>query len=278
MYSGKEIHSYSINRFRIYDIGREDCKPGHSSSRALTDRYLIHYVLSGRGTLHANGREYQLKEGNAFLIGSGFSYYEADKDNPWEYAWIIAAGSPVNSFLEEAGLSEEEPIYTAKYPDLAAGYVNELLSIDGKNNYMIYAGVLTLFSRLLEIGSRTAKIKTNGAAEYVNSACDFIAANYHRNISSEDVCRHVGLEYSYLFRLFKRACGVSPAEYLTDYRMQQAAALCRRGMRVNEIALSVGYEDRCTFSKAFTRYFGISVSRYREMCGDGSADGVKITK
>ena len=257
------ISSERIQQFVVYNIGYEACAPRHNWSYALPDRYLIHYVFSGKGVLHVNGKEYHLEAGSAFLIGKKFCYYEADSETPWKYAWLNMSGSPVNDFLEKSGLTEEEPIYKTKSPELVEKYFKELLKMDNKDDFMIYSEVFGLLSVMLKTGEKYDAQHERSNINYVESACDFIAANYHKKISAEDICAYVGLEYSYLFRLFKKTYGISPSVYLTDYRMKKAAELCKSGMSVKEIAPSVGYEDRSTFSKAFSRHFGMSVSQFK---------------
>lgn len=257
------VNSESVQQFIVYNIGYEACAPGHCWSCALPDRYLIHYCLSGKGILRTGGKEYRLKAGNAFLIGKGFSYYEADFEEPWKYAWINISGSPIIDFSNQVGLSEENPIYTSKSPELVEKYFKTLLKIEGKDDFMIYSEVFGLLSVMLKTSNKYGVQGGFEQTNYVETACDFIAANYHRRISAEDICAYVGLEYSYLFRLFKKEMGISPSAYLADYRMKKAAELCRSSMAVKEIAPSVGYDDRSTFSKAFTRHFGMSVSEYK---------------
>lgn len=73
----------------IYFCGHEHCQPGHSFGPAVRPHYLIHVVLSGKGIFKHQGHTYSLKSGDSFLIKPMDStYYEADRNNPWEYAWI----------------------------------------------------------------------------------------------------------------------------------------------------------------------------------------------
>jgi len=59
--------------------------------------------------------------------------------------------------------------------------------------------------------------------------------------------------------------GVSVAEYLTDYKMKRAAELMtKKHMSVTVTALSVGYPDVYTFSKAFKKHFGMSPRAYKK--------------
>ena len=77
----------------------------------------------------------------------------------------------------------------------------------------------------------------------------------------ENIAFALGLNRSYLTRLFKEATGYSLQEYLLTYRMKMAIKLLSENkLSVSEIAEAVGYTDTFTFSKAFKRHFGQSPS------------------
>jgi AraC-like DNA-binding protein len=68
---------------------------------------------------------------------------------------------------------------------------------------------------------------------------------------------------STFFERFSGAVGVTPMEYLLNWRMALAKNLLRRnGGRIGEIAERVGYGSASTFSVAFTRHVGRSPSQY----------------
>ncbi len=72
----------------VYHYGHEKCKSEHYWT-GVRDHYLLHYIISGRGTFIYNNESYHLREGQGFLIcPNTLSYYRAHKDEPWEYCWV----------------------------------------------------------------------------------------------------------------------------------------------------------------------------------------------
>ena len=75
----------------IYQYGYEKCEPLHSFGPYVRNNYLFHYVISGKGCLHANDEKgdatyYDIQEGNGFIIEPGYvSTYYADNHQPWDY-------------------------------------------------------------------------------------------------------------------------------------------------------------------------------------------------
>ena len=87
------------------------------------------------------------------------------------------------------------------------------------------------------------------------------------NVSVQDLADSIGLNRSYLHRLFKSAIGSSVQEYLLDLRIRKACALLKSTeLPVSIISLSVGYEDTLYFSRLFKRKKGVSPSQYRAHC------------
>ena len=75
----------------------------------------------------------------------------------------------------------------------------------------------------------------------------------------------LGLDRSYLHRIFKAATGASPQEYLLDLRIRKACDLLQRtDLSVSIISRSVGYEDTLYFSRLFKKKKGVSPTGYRE--------------
>ena len=74
----------------------------------------------------------------------------------------------------------------------------------------------------------------------------------------------VGVSRAGFAARFKILVGQSPIEYLTNWRMHEAAGLLLTGTRgLADIAESVGYQSEVAFAKAFRRCTGQSPSTYR---------------
>lgn len=69
---------------------------------------------------------------------------------------------------------------------------------------------------------------------------------------------------------FKRATGVTPARYLTGWRLTLATALLRDGRPLKQVAEEVGFAGPSSLSRAFKQRLGACP---REWMGSGSTDG-----
>jgi CheY-like chemotaxis protein len=67
-----------------------------------------------------------------------------------------------------------------------------------------------------------------------------------------------------LQRKLKALLGMSPAEYLREYRLQQAMERLRGGERPGDVAFATGFVSQAHFSKCFRAQFGLSPSEVRD--------------
>ena len=99
---------------------------------------------------------------------------------------------------------------------------------------------------------------------YVEEALKYIEANYSEAVTIQDLANWLGLERTYLYRLFKSMVGMSPQAYLLDVRIRQACTLLTHSdLTITNVARSVGYEDSLYFSRLFRRKKGQTPSQYR---------------
>ena len=108
--------------------GWEKCDPLHYAGPCCKGAYLLHIVISGKGIYKCNGKEYSLKKGQMFMIlPQDNIYYQADKDDPWEYAWIRFEGSYFDLLLSNASINQRVFTLNDDQLDYAKGLFTTLL-------------------------------------------------------------------------------------------------------------------------------------------------------
>ncbi len=99
----------------------------------------------------------------------------------------------------------------------------------------------------------------------VGRALALMHGDVGRPWTTEQLAADVNLSRSAFAERFTQLVGVPPITYLTDWRMQLAAARLRDTPRaIGQIAAELGYESEATFTRAFKRAMGVAPGRYRD--------------
>lgn len=79
------------------------------------------------------------------------------------------------------------------------------------------------------------------------------------------IAQELGMSYVQLLRRFEGAVGVTPSEYIINYRLRIARDhLLNTAQPIKSIASACGYQDAYYFSNAFKKRYGISPTAFRK--------------
>ena len=99
----------------------------------------------------------------------------------------------------------------------------------------------------------------------IRTAIDYIDEHLEENISAQDVADRVNISPFFLQRGFSLMTGYGIGEYIRNRRLYQAAVdLKETEWKVIDIALRYCYETPESFTKAFSRFHGVTPSQVRD--------------
>lgn len=257
--------------FYLCYCGHARCEPLHSYGPAVRPNYLLHYILDGRGIYQVEGREYSLGRGDGFLIEPNKqTFYQASQEDPWTYLWVGIDGANCERCLRSIGLGGPRLVFHCEDDGQLLELVEAMLTYnkpDNEADFMLQSLLCRFFGSLARSVSRDVEkqlSKTERENLYVHQALEYIRNNYANGITVGDVANYVVLNRSYLFTLFQRVLGISPRDYLAQFRLTRAKEqLTLTEASVANIAMSCGYQDPQVFSKAFKQQFGVTPLKYR---------------
>jgi PAS domain S-box-containing protein len=99
--------------------------------------------------------------------------------------------------------------------------------------------------------------------DHVQRMLDQIHQNYTQRLTLGTLANTLERQSAYLGRLFREAMGVTVHEYITRARMMFGAAQVRSGVKVEAVALDLGYRSKKNFYRQFKRRFGMTPEAYR---------------
>ena len=113
----------------------------------------------------------------------------------------------------------------------------------------------------------SSSINASAAQTYVDFSINYIKTNCDQNITVSKLTEVLGVSQPYLYKIFKKAFGKSPKDFIIEYRINRAKGLLSETeLSVADTARSVGFSDSFAFSKCFSSRQGCSPTEYRNMC------------
>ncbi|HMI90538.1 MAG TPA: AraC family transcriptional regulator [Polyangiales bacterium] len=250
----------------VYDH-RCDAHAGEAPFLELHDRSSVSYVRRGSFGYQSRGRAFELVAGSV-LIGHRGDEYLCTHDHH-------DAGDECLSFqlapelLDTLNASPElwRSGTIAPHPGLMV--LGELAQsvTRGDSDLGLDELGLQFARRVIELASsktaRRGPLSARDRKRAVQAAL-FIDAHADQAIALEDAARAVELSPFHFLRVFARALGVTPHQYLVRSRLRRAARLLADDQRpITDVALDVGFGDLSNFVRTFHRAAGVSPRAFR---------------
>lgn len=262
------LHKVAGQSLAVTECGIQICHAGHATPKIPYPDYSAHFILEGRGVFCVNGKSYSLSAGQGFLITPGADcVYTADVQKPWKYVYVSFNGVDGAALVHSAGLDEENVTFDFPLDDDTVRDIYALHSAGKRNEakgYDVTGYFLLVMSRLVKAyqSAESARGETEG---YVKRAKGYIEDNYSLPITVRDMAYHIGLDRTYLYRLFVKSTGMSPSKYLIKFRLERAAAMLADGTgSIAEIAAAVGFCDVAYFYRSFVKRYKMTPKKYKE--------------
>ena len=268
----KNIVYFSQNRstnetVRILDFGYHETIQGHSSAQTVIDHYVLHCIVGGKGTYQVNGQTYHLEAGDCFLLIPRVPiFYQSDPQDPWVYYWIGFDGIDAVRLMQLCNISAASPTLHYGPTDELGALIRPLTipkTVTISDSYVALGRFYLLCSKLME---HSCSIKPPSRKEYyVNQAIALIQDSYYSNISVQSISEAIGLDRTYLYRIFKEISGMPMQQYITNLRLKRACYfLSNTTLSYSEIAYYCGYLSEQYFSMVFKKNTGMTPSAYRK--------------
>jgi AraC family transcriptional regulator len=250
----------------VYDY-RCGYGPGDRPFLESHGRYSLAYVRKGSFGLEARGHKYDLVAG-ALMVGYPGDEYMCTHEHH-------RCGDECLSFqlTPEAvdALDGDAAAWRAgALPPLAEmAVLGELAqaAVDGKNGLgldeigLVFA---SSFVRLLgNAKPRSLKVSAADRRRAVEAAL-WIDERCHEEIDLQAMAAQADLSPFHFLRIFAKAVGVTPHQYLVRSRLKRAAKLlAQEEIPVTDVALDVGFADLSNFVRTFRRAAGVSPREFR---------------
>jgi len=250
--------------------GMEVCAPKHAFGPGTRPFYIFHFILDGYGYFEHNGTTTKLGPNEVFLIRpEEVTHYRADEKNPWQYVWVGFSGLKASGYVKYAGYGENRLTGTFENCLLIKSYVRQMINCrtyTPANDLKRNAALMEILALLIDASiDKPDYSPASQKQEYIDKARKLIELNYSKTITVHTLAENIGIDRSYLTRIFKEILSITPQEYLKQFRLHKAAQLLQDPVvKISAVAHAVGYQDYVTFSRLFKQYKGVTPIEYRK--------------
>ena len=95
-------------------------------------------------------------------------------------------------------------------------------------------------------------------------AKEYIDSQFHQPLNMDLIAAKAGISRYHFSRLFKDVFGHSPYSYYNRQRLYAACEMLRIEGNVSAVAVKSDFADLPSFSKAFTKHFGMGPTEFRK--------------
>lgn len=256
--------------------------------------FSIKYCLSGQMHYQINKRNIEVPQDHFFIAnkqpgGVGYAYpNEPGKrlcidinQKTVNEAWLVyTMGNPDFDNILCGQFSEPiffENVYRSSH-NVLGGWVRKLVSristdpnASREINEEVFLHIIELVMSQ-EIGMKTSlshlrQIKTSTREETLRRllrAKDYINDNFLNNPSIKVIAQHCMMGEFHFYRYFRDAFGQSPYQFILEKRLEYSKTLLDSDeLKMHDLALTCGFVDMFTFSKAFKRKYGLAPSHFK---------------
>ncbi|MDR0909005.1 MAG: AraC family transcriptional regulator [Spirochaetaceae bacterium] len=239
--------------------------------------YECHVFLEGRGLFEIDKKRYNIEPGSIFLLRPG----EFHSILPGKVS--VPLGYYIFIFDPDEGESKDERVtkmLQAPQSRLIKLYsrdhiiVQEIHHLFWQKKMAERIAASAMFSGLLfhwygaSIIEDTVDAKEtarNINRMHIDKSIFYLKKHPNKNISVRELAKMQNLSAEHLSRIFTKEMGISPHQYITRLKMEEAIfRLINTDAGLDEIAEALGFSDAFHFSHVFTKTQGISPARYRQ--------------
>lgn len=249
------------------------------------DFYELVLVTQGTALHWLEGHEFPVAAGDVFLLQGRQRHYFHDRANlhlmnvMYDPEKIRLPENELRKLPGYCALFLLEPSYRrqhrfesrlhlqriplARAEQLAAEMEKELLEKKDGFEAALYAKLIELIVYLSRLYSSSETTEARALLR-VGRVIGALESDCSRDWKVDELLRIAHMSRSNLMRVFRRATGQSPIEYLIRLRIRKAMELLRNTEQtITEIALETGFNDSNYFSRQFKEITRESPSAYR---------------
>jgi len=190
-------------------------------------------------------------------------YYPPEAREPWVVTWMNFYGALACDLFKKFQ-TEFGHVIPLSSRGAAAAALRRLMPLTApsgrpdriRSSQLVYAFMLEWW--------REASQPTGGPEHGLTRALRFCRDHFREPLGVKQIASEAGMSREHFSRLFRERTGETPAAFLRQLRVDEAATLLREtGLPLREIAMRSGFYSARHLMRTFQRRHGVGPSEYR---------------
>lgn len=231
------------------------------NSENSVDSYSLEYIHRGSGTFVFGDKTHRLSAGTAVLYrpGEPRHYIYDPIDEPESY-WVRFGGKYAGEIIKHFKIQGKIFYFqnTKNFIKIVQTMITEAQTGAPQAPLICTGLLITLLGEASKIILNNEESKITP----IHQSTQLILQNLR--ITNAELAEYCGLSLSHFEHLFKKIHGCSPMQYRLNAQIEKAKIFLQETpLPINEIALTVGYDNPLYFSRIFKKKTGLPPMAYR---------------
>ena len=229
--------------------------------------YTVQYILSGKGFIDYDGKRHEMKAGDMFYLNAenGISY-GTDPSDPFTKIWINGSGLFWKKTTEIFSFTEPFGIIPAN--DSVVEYFHRILDIavlSEEKRELGMNAVTALYNCMYDIKNGSIRAEAHTAHDMAVEIKRYIDLHLCDVKKLSEIASRFELSQRTVYSKFKQSYGMTPAEYISECRLELARELLSgKDANITAIAEKTGFSGASYFCKVYKDKYGITPQQYRK--------------
>jgi AraC-like DNA-binding protein len=240
------------------------CDSSYHIERACSEITVMEYVMQGRGHVWIDSQYFCAEQGDFYMLPEGAHHnYRSDENDPWTKIWFNARGPLLDALMQvyrlqgvyhvQGAPKALEPLFRTLVEDARAHSDNAAAAFA--------AAALHAHAIMQTVSLHLHSGESPGEAATLRRYLD---SHVQEDVSIAQLCALIFRSPSQTIRIFTKAYGVTPYEYLMRKRVETARLLLQNtNLSVREIANRLSFADERYFSTYVKKRTGLSPTKLR---------------
>lgn len=251
-----------------YGYATSTDKIGHGDYH-YHNTYELYFLLKGQSEYFVKDKTYSVEGNYIVLIPKNelhYNMYITDKIE--RYVLNFSEDLITPSLLPVMKLLFNKPIYLPRHPNYLKRLMSDIISEYHKNDAFSADILQCRITEILTYLARNPSLPLPDKAEITHPSVakltHYINENYNKRLTLENSAHMLGIDRSYLSKLFHSNTGFTFKNYLSIIRIKRAKELLvETNKSITTIAYECGFDDSNYFSTVFKKSEKIPPLEYR---------------